>query len=86
MYFTHTHHRHTPHTQTNHTHTTQTHITHTQNTPHTQTTHITNRQINAPKDCDFTREEIRRVTEGMDNKKAPDEDGITAEIHKQTFN
>jgi len=55
------------------------------NNYHKQVTDITNRPINTPDDCEFTREEIRRVIEGMDNKKAPGEDGITAEIHKQTF-
>jgi len=49
------------------------------------TNDITNRPINTPDDCEFTREEIRGVIEGMNNKKAPGEDGITAEIHKQTF-
>jgi hypothetical protein len=46
---------------------------------------ITTRPINTPDDSAFAREEIRRVIEGMDNKKAPGEDGITAEIHKETF-
>jgi hypothetical protein len=55
------------------------------NNYHTQVRAITTRPINTPDDSEFTREEIRRVTEGMDNKKAPGEDGITAEIYKQTF-
>jgi len=45
----------------------------------------TTRPPNTPDDCEFTIDEIRRVIEGMDNKKAPGEDGITAEIFKQTF-
>jgi len=55
------------------------------NNYHKQVRDIINRRTNTPYDCEFTREEIRRVIEGMDNKKAPGEDGITAEIHKQTF-
>jgi len=54
------------------------------NNYHKHVRDITNRPINTPDDCDFTRKEIRRVTEGMDNKKAPGEDGITAEIHKHS--
>jgi hypothetical protein len=55
------------------------------NNYHTQVRDITNRPINTPDDCDFTREEIGSVIECMNNKKAPGADGITAEIHKQTF-
>jgi hypothetical protein len=43
------------------------------------------RPPNTPDDCEFTIEEIRRVIEGMVNKKAPGEDGIAAEIFKETF-
>ena len=43
------------------------------------------RPPNTQDDCEFTIDEIRRVIEGMDNKKAQGEDGITAEIFKQTF-
>jgi hypothetical protein len=52
---------------------------------HKQVTAITTRLINTPDDSEFTREGIRRVIEGMDTKKALGEDGITAEIYKQTF-
>jgi hypothetical protein len=55
------------------------------NNYHKQVTAITTRPTNTPDDNEFTREEIRRVIEGMDNQKAPGEDGITAEIYKQTF-
>ena len=54
------------------------------NNYHKQVRDITNRPINRPDDCEFTREEIGRVTESMNNKKAPGEDGITAEIHKHS--
>ena len=52
---------------------------------HKQVRDKTTRPPNTPDDCEFTVEEIRRVIEGMDNKKAPGEDGIPAEIFKQTF-
>jgi hypothetical protein len=52
---------------------------------HKQVRAMTTRPINTPDDSEFTSEEIRRVIEGMDNKKAPGEEGITAEINKQTF-
>ena len=55
------------------------------NNYHKQVRDITNRPINTPDDCEFTREEIRGVIEGTNNKNAPGEYGITAEIHKQTF-
>ena len=41
---------------------------------------------NTPDDRDFTIDEIRNVIEGMDDRKAPGEDGITGEIYKHTFN
>ena len=41
---------------------------------------------NTPDDREFTIDEIRKVIEAMDNRKAPGEDGITGEIYKQTFN
>ena len=46
---------------------------------------LTDIQPNTPDDREFTREEIGRVTEEMSNKKAPGENGITAEIYKLTF-
>jgi hypothetical protein len=52
---------------------------------HKQVRAITTQPINTPDDSEFKREEIRRVIEGMDNKKVPGEDGITAEIYKQTI-
>ena len=52
---------------------------------HKQVRDKTTRPPNTPDDCEFTIDEIRRVIEGLDNKKAPGEDGITAEIFKQTF-
>jgi len=55
------------------------------NNYHKQVREKTTRPPNTPDDCEFTIDEIRRVIEGMDNKKAPGEDGITAEIFKQTF-
>jgi hypothetical protein len=47
---------------------------------------MTARPPNTPDDREFTREDIRKVIEGMNNKKALDEDGIPAEIYKLTFN
>lgn len=41
--------------------------------------------VNTPNDREFTLAEIRNVTESMNNKKAPGEDGITGEIYRQTF-
>ena len=55
------------------------------NNYHKQVREKTTRPPNTPDDCEFTIDEIRRVIEGMDNKKAPGEDGIPAEIFKQTF-
>jgi hypothetical protein len=46
----------------------------------------TARPPNTPDDREITRKEIRKVIEGINNKKAPGEDGITAEIYKLTFN
>ena len=55
------------------------------NNYHKQVRGKVSRPPDTPDDCEFTIDEIRRVIEGMDNKKAPGEDGITAEIFKQTF-
>jgi hypothetical protein len=52
------------------------------NNDHKQVRDKTTRPPKTPDDCEFTIEEIRRVIEGMDNKKAPGEDGITAETFK----
>ena len=41
---------------------------------------------NTSDDREFTIDEIRKVIEAMDNRKAPGEDNITGEIYKQTFN
>jgi hypothetical protein len=54
------------------------------NDHHRQVRDITARPPNTKDDWEFTREEIRKVTEGM-NKKSPGEFGITAEIYKLTF-
>jgi len=54
------------------------------NNYHKQVRDKTTRPPNTPDDCEFTVEEIRRVIEGMDNKKAPGEDGIPAEIFKHS--
>jgi hypothetical protein len=45
----------------------------------------TTRPPNTPDQCEFKIEGITRVIEGKDNKKAPSEEGITAEIFKKTF-
>ena len=55
------------------------------NNNHKQVRELTDQQPNTPDDREFTREEIRRVIEGMNNKKASGYDGITAEIYKVTF-
>jgi hypothetical protein len=52
---------------------------------HKQVRDKATRPPNTPDDCEFTIEDVRRVIEGMDNKKAPGEDGITAKIFKETF-
>jgi hypothetical protein len=52
---------------------------------HKQVRDKATRPQNTADDCEFTIDEIRRVIEGMDNKKAPGEDGITAEIFKHIF-
>ena len=46
---------------------------------------LTDEQPNKPDGREFTREEIGRVIEGMNNKKAPGKDGKTAEIYKQSY-
>ena len=46
---------------------------------------LRDKQPNTPDDRDFTREEIGTVIEGMNNTKAPEKDGIMAEIYKVTF-
>jgi len=51
---------------------------------HKQVRDKTTRPPNTPDDCEFTIDEIRRVMERMDNKKAQGEDGITAEIFKHS--
>jgi hypothetical protein len=56
------------------------------NNHHKQIRDMTARPPNIPDDQEFTREEIRKVIEGMNYKKAPGEDGIMAEIYKLTFN
>jgi len=56
------------------------------NNHHKQVRDTTVRPPNTPDEREFTRKEIRKVIEGMNKKKAPGEDGITAEIYKLTFN
>jgi hypothetical protein len=56
------------------------------NNYHKQIRDMTARPPNTQDDREFTREEIRKVIEGMNKKKALGEDGITAEIYKLTFN
>jgi hypothetical protein len=41
--------------------------------------------VNSPNNREFTVEEIRNAVESMDNKNAPEEDGITGKIYKQPF-
>ena len=55
------------------------------NNHHKHIRELTDKQPNTPDDREFTREEIGRLIEGMNNKKAQGEDGITAEIYKLTF-
>jgi len=55
------------------------------NNLHKYITELTDEQPNTPDGREFTREEIGRVIEGMNNKKAPGEYGITVEIYKLTF-
>ena len=43
------------------------------------------RILNIPDDRNFTLTEIKNAVEGMDNKKAPVEDGIAGEIFKEIF-
>jgi len=45
---------------------------------------LTDKQPNTRDDGEFTSEDIGRVIEGMNNKKAPGEDGITAKIYKHS--
>ena len=52
------------------------------NNHHKQVTDTAARLPNTSDDREFTKEEIRKVIEGRNNKKAPGEDGITAEIYK----
>jgi DNA-dependent RNA polymerase auxiliary subunit epsilon len=56
------------------------------NNHHKQVRDMIARPPNTQDDREFTREEIIKVIEGMNNKKAPGEDGITAEIYKITLN
>jgi hypothetical protein len=55
------------------------------NNHHKKVRDKTTRPPNTPDDFKIIIEKIRRVIEGMDNKKATGEDGIAAEIYKQTF-
>jgi len=55
------------------------------NDHHKQVRDITARPPNTPDDREFTREEIIKVIEGMNNKKAPGEEDIKTEIYKLTF-
>jgi hypothetical protein len=54
------------------------------NNHHKHVRELTVQQPNTSDDREFTREEIRSVIEGMNNKKTPWKDGITAEIYKVT--
>ena len=54
------------------------------NTHHKQVRAIITQPQNTPDNSEFTRQEIRRVIEGLDNTKAPGEDGITAEIYRHS--
>ena len=51
------------------------------NNHHKHIRELTDKQSNTPDDREFTREENGSVIEGMNNKKAPGEDGLTAEIY-----
>ena len=55
------------------------------NNHHKHIRELTDKHPNTPDDREFTREDIGRVIEEMNNKKAPREDGIRAEIYKLTF-
>jgi hypothetical protein len=52
---------------------------------HTQARTQSQEPMDTADDKGFTIEEIRNAVEGMWNKKAPEEDGITGEIYKSTF-
>ena len=56
------------------------------NDHHKNVTAHTEQPHNTPDDREFTTDEIRKVIEAMDNRKAPGKDGVTGEIYKQTLN
>jgi len=55
------------------------------NNHHKHIRELTDKRPNTPDDREFTRKEFGRMIDVMSNKKAPGEDGITAEIYKITF-